>query len=810
MVMSEQFGKIELDDSKSYTAQDIKVLEGLEAVRKRPAMYIGSTGPDGLHHLVYEAVDNAIDEALAGYCKNIDVTIHQDGSITIIDDGRGIPVDIHPELGIPAAEVVMTKLHAGGKFDKKIYKVSGGLHGVGISVVNALSETLEMEIWRDGEVYLQKFSRGVPLIPLEKQGKTTRRGTRITFKPDPEIFEITEFSFDTLSARLRELAFLNPGIRIKISDERDDRNVEFKYDGGIVEFVEYLNRGKKPIFAPPIFISGKKNGVSVEVAIQYNDSYNEVVLPFANNIHTAEGGTHLAGFRSALTRSLMNYSSSKNILKKNDSFTGNDAREGLTAVISVKVPEPQFEGQTKAKLGNSEVKGITETLLYEGLSTWFEEHPVASKAIIEKALRASRAREAARQARELVRRKGALDSAALPGKLADCQTKNSDEAELFIVEGDSAGGSAKQGRNKRFQAILPLRGKILNVEKARIDKMLKNDEIRYLVKAIGTGIDEDLDMSKLRYGKIIIMTDADVDGAHITTLLLTFFFRHMRQILEDGHLFIAQPPLYKVRDGKKEQYIKDDKTMDKYLIREGSQGAVLIDRNGDKIDENKLIAFVGELSQIENILNFFARHGTPKKLLELVIKHRIRTFDDLKSQTDILEKLHRISEDAKAIGFTVNYSTKYDEEHLCFGGILEFEGEGSFGTLELNHNFIANPDFVELVQRLAPLMDDHPLPISLHRKEKVWKFITYIELLEKVRELGRAGKYIQRYKGLGEMNPSQLWETTMNPETRRLLEVKIEDAANADMIFSVLMGTQVEPRREFIENNALNVRNLDV
>ncbi|MCD6595992.1 DNA topoisomerase (ATP-hydrolyzing) subunit B [bacterium] len=808
--MEEQLEKIELESSKSYTAEDIKVLEGLEAVRKRPAMYIGSTGPEGLHHLLYETVDNAIDEALAGYCKNTDITIHQDGSITVIDDGRGIPVDIHPELGIPAAEVVMTKLHAGGKFDKKTYKVSGGLHGVGISVVNALSENLEMEIWRDGNVYIQKYSRGVPLTHLEKEGKTNRRGTKITFKPDPEIFEILDFSFDTISARLRELAFLNPGIRIKIVDERDDRDIEFKYDGGIVEFVQYLNRGKKPVFAPPIFITGEKNGISIDVAIQYNDSYNEVVLPFANNIHTVDGGTHLAGFRAALTRSLVNYSSSKNILKKSDSFTGNDAREGLTAVISVKVPEPQFEGQTKTKLGNSEVKGATETLLYEGLSTWFEEHPVSSKAIIEKALRASRAREAARQARELVRRKGALDSAALPGKLADCQTKNSDEAELFIVEGDSAGGSAKQGRNKRFQAILPLRGKILNVEKARIDKMLRNAEIRSLVKAIGTGIDEDIDITKLRYGKIIIMTDADVDGAHIRTLLLTFFFRHMTQVLSDGHLYIAQPPLYKVRDGKKERYIKDNKVMDKYLIKNGSQDAILTDGAGETIEENKLVAFIGELSRIEKILNYFARHGSPPKLLELVIKHKIRTFDDLKSQTDILDKLHNISEDAKEIGFTINYSTKYDEEHLCFGGKLEFEGEGSFGYLNLGYSLVDNPDFIELVQRLAPLTEDHPLPVSLNKKGKNWQFITYTELLEKIRELGRAGKYIQRYKGLGEMNPSQLWETTMDPESRRMLNVKIEDAADADMIFSVLMGTQVEPRREFIEKNALNVRNLDV
>ncbi len=800
--------KFEVENS--YTAEDIKVLEGLEAVRKRPAMYIGSTSAAGLHHLVYEVVDNAIDEALAGYCKNISVTIHQDGSITVTDDGRGIPVDIHHQLGISAAEVVMTKLHAGGKFDKKTYKVSGGLHGVGISVVNALAENLEVEIWRDGTVFMQKYSRGKPMTQLEKKGTTTRRGTRITFKPDPDIFETLDFSFETLSSRLRELAFLNPGVKIEITDERNEKETVFKYDGGIASFVEHLNRGKHTLFPKPVFVHGEKNGVVVDVAIQYNDSYNELVLSFANNINTVEGGTHLVGFRSALTRSISSYASSKNLLKKGDSVSGGDVREGLTAVISVKVPEPQFEGQTKAKLGNSDVKGIVETVLYEHLSTWLEEHPSEGKGIIEKALRASRAREAARQARELVRRKGALDSASLPGKLADCQTKDASLAELFLVEGDSAGGSAKQGRDKKFQAILPLRGKILNVEKARLNKMLKNREIRTIVTAVGTGIDEDLDIQKLRYNKIIIMTDADVDGAHIRTLLLTFFFRYMQPIISGAHLYIAQPPLYKVRDGKKERYIKDDKVMQSYLIRQGAKNAVLTASNERSVFGDKLIALLDEIAIADKVLNYFARHGKPKKLMELIVGGGIRTTDDLASQTELLNKIHNIAANGKELGLTINYTTSYDDEHLCWSVITEFEGEGAFGQMNLSYEFIDGPDFSELSTRFTPLYSDYPPPLTLKIGEKETKMATFSQLLEFILKHAREGKYIQRYKGLGEMNPNQLWETTMDPETRRLLQVKLEDAAEADMIFSVLMGSEVEPRRDFIEKNALNVRNLDV
>lgn len=798
-------------DEEQYTAQDIKVLEGLEAVRKRPAMYIGSTGTAGLHHLVYEVVNNAIDEALAGFCKNISITIHQDNSITVVDDGRGIPVDIHPQLKISATEVVMTRLHAGGKFDKKTYKVSGGLHGVGISVVNALSEHLEVEIWRGGEVYTQNYRRGIPLGPLEKRGKTNKKGTRITFKPDPEIFETTEFSFETLAARLKELAFLNPGVHISISDERTDKFEEFKYDGGIVSFVEYLNQGRTVITKQPIYVKGEKDNVEVEIAIQYNTSYSELELSFANSIHTTEGGTHQVGFRSALTRALSNYASDKNFLKKDEQLTGPDVREGLTAVVAVKIPEPQFEGQTKAKLGNTEVKGIVETLFYEKLREWLEEHPSDGRAIVEKALRAARAREAAKQARDLVRRKSALDSAALPGKLADCQTKDPMEAELFVVEGDSAGGSAKQGRDKRFQAILPLRGKILNVEKAPLDKMLKSEEIQNLITALGIGIGEDdSDITKLRYGKIIIMTDADVDGAHIRTLLLTFFFRHMPQIIERGNLFIAQPPLYRVKDGKNEYYIKDYKMMTQVLIREGSKDCELVAKNGNKACDKNLLALLEEICKVDGALSFFARHGKPKLLLELLIKHGLTSINALAEQAKLLDTLKEIAKEASEQQYTISYKTQSDEEHLGFEGIINFESEGTIGTLMVDYDLVEHPDFQKLTGILEPLWKDYPLPCEFRTPKKNYTINSFSHLLELVKELGREGKYIQRYKGLGEMNPQQLWETTMDPKTRRLLRVRIEDAAEADVIFSVLMGEQVEPRRNFIEKNALNVKNLDI
>ncbi len=799
-----------LSAEADYNASNIKVLEGLEAVRKRPAMYIGSTSAPGLHHLVYEVVDNSIDEALAGFCKNVTVTIHQDGAVTVIDDGRGIPVDLHAEQGISAAEVVLTKLHAGGKFDNKTYKVSGGLHGVGVSVVNALSEFLEVEIWRDGGVYTQRFVRGIPTAPLEKQGTTKRRGTKITFKPDADIFETVEFSFDTLAARLRELAFLNPGVKITISDEREARRSEFKYDGGIIEFVEYLNRGRAKLFTKPIYIDGEKDGSAVEIALLYNDSYIEMLLSFANNINTVEGGTHLIGFRTALTRALVNYANGKSLLKKGETITGNDVREGITAVVSVKIPEPQFEGQTKTKLGNSDIRGIVETLFYEGLANWLEEHPVAAKAIIEKSLRAARAREAARHAKELVRRKGALDSASLPGKLADCQTRNPQEAELFIVEGNSAGGSAKQGRDKKFQAILPLRGKIINVEKARTDKILKNEEIRALVTATGIGIDDDITMEKLRYGKIIIMTDADVDGAHIRTLLLTFFYRHMTPLVNGGNLFIAQPPLYKVRDGKNERYIKDDKVMEKYLIHQGSDGASLEDARGKLSTGSRLVTFTEEISITARILAYFQRHGRPRRLLEFAIQSGIHKPEQLKDSVALAAKMDEVAQKARDAGFTIGVKTVYDEEHLCYAGLLEFEGDGTFGQIAFDYDFLTSHDYADLVDRLAPMIADYPPPVVFVAKNQRRTFTTFSLLLDFVKELGREGKYIQRYKGLGEMNPGQLWETTMNPDTRRLLQVRLQDAAEADITFSILMGTAVEPRREFIESNALSVRNLDI
>ncbi len=626
---------------EEYRATDIEVLEGLEAVRRRPGMYIGSTGPRGLHHLVYEVVDNSIDEAIAGYCDKIEVTLHSDGSISILDNGRGIPTDIHPVHKKPGVEIALTVLHAGGKFSKKAYTISGGLHGVGVSVVNALSEWLEVEVYRDGKIHYMRFERGKTKTELQVKGKTKKRGTFIRFKPDPLIFTTTDFNFDTLAARLRELAFLNKGLQIILKDERTGEELKFKYSGGVVSFVKWLNSEKKPLHSV-IYIEKEKDGVFIEIALQYTDSYSEHVFAFANNIHTTEGGTHLSGFRAALTRSINEYGRKNNLLK-GISLSGEDVREGLTAVISVKLPEPQFEGQTKTKLGNTEIKGIVESVLNEGLSRYFEEHPSTARKIISRATEAARAREAARKARELARRKSALDGASLPGKLADCQERDPSKSELYIVEGDSAGGSAKQGRDRRFQAILPLRGKILNVEKARLDKMLKNEEIRTIITAIGAGIGDDFQVEKARYHKIIIMTDADVDGAHIRTLLLTFFYRYMQPLIEAGYIYIAQPPLYRVKKGKKEVYIYSD-------------------------------------DELERTLN----------------------------------------------------------------------------------------------------------------------------------KMGRDGVTIQRYKGLGEMNPNQLWETTMNPETRTLLKVTLEDAIEADKIFSILMGGEVEPRREFIKRHAKEVRVLDI
>jgi len=804
---------------RKYDASSIKVLEGLDAVRKRPAMYIGTTGPAGLHHLVYEVVDNSIDEALAGVCDTIKVTIHAEGSVTIEDNGSGIPVDMHPTEKISAAEVVMTKLHAGGKFDNKAYKVSGGLHGVGVSVVNALSESLELIVWKDGDLYIQTYKRGFPDSPLKKEGKTKKRGTKITFSPDGEIFETTTFSFDILASRLREMAFLNKGITISIRDERTSdgesgkpKEKIFHYKGGIAEFVQYLNAARQTIGGKPFYFEKKQDDITVEIALQYNDSYNTTLYTFANNINTVSGGTHETGFKSALTRCLNVYAKDKNVIKDDSySISGNDAREGLVGVVSVKIPNPQFEGQTKAKLGNSEVKGIVEQLLYEEFSSYLEEHPAVGKGIINKVLSAMRAREAARKARDLARRKTALDTAALPGKLADCQTQNPEESELYIVEGDSAGGSAKQARDKYFQAILPLRGKILNVEKARFDGMLKNEVIRTLITAIGCGIgEEEFDIEKLRYHRIIIMTDADVDGSHIRTLLLTFFFRQMIEIIERGYLYIAQPPLYKVKYGKNEDYLLDEDRMNSFLIDEGAEALSIIGDDGSELTGKKLVRYLDLITRFGRICSFFARRGYPRDIIENLALLLELNSESIEDQVKLLDILGEYAKRLRYIGYDVQYHTERDEEHLAWSAIVEYQQREIQGAIKLDFELVDSPEFAELKKTVMPLAEfAKPIFTAIYEEEK-YEFMRYGELLEFVLKAGRKGKKIQRYKGLGEMNPDQLWDTTMDPQRRRLLQVRLEDAAAADVIFSTLMGDVVAPRRRFIEVNALDVRNLDV
>lgn len=789
---------------KEYGAESIKVLEGLSAVRKRPAMYIGSTGTAGLHHLVYEVVDNSIDEALAGYCDEVTVTIHVDGSVTVVDNGRGIPVDMHPTQKKTAAEVVMTVLHAGGKFDSDSYKVSGGLHGVGISVVNALSTRLELEIRREGRIYRQEYSRGVPEAPLRQEGETVKRGTRITFWPDDEIFETTEFSFETLSQRLRELAFLNGGVKINIIDDRNEKSHEFHYEGGIVSFVEYLNRAKTPLHSKPIFITGEKEGVDIEVAIQYNDGYDEKIFSFANNINTHEGGTHLVGFKAALTRTMNTYATANNLLKNiKATISGEDLREGMTAVISVKVPDPQFEGQTKTKLGNSEIKGYVETLMNEKLSEYLEENPQVARKILDKGIEAARAREAARKARDLTRRKGALDGLSLPGKLADCQEKDPSLCEIYLVEGDSAGGSAKQGRDRKYQAILPLKGKILNVEKARFDKMLTSNEIRTLITAMGTSIGkEDFNVSKLRYHRIIIMTDADVDGSHIRTLLLTFFFRQMPELVERGHLYIAQPPLYKAKRGKKEIYLKDEALLLDYLLNEGVEGVSLEMDNGRKVLRGKqIIPTLRNIIDYNNHFDKTVHKGVNPELLKVFVRGKVQNgFADLDDLSPLADKLRAVEPRAE-------YETLEDPARILFtlGNIRARIDHGVLEALS-SHEYKLLLQAYRLVEDICK--EDEAI-ISTDGKEET-RVSNRQELLDFFINRAKKGQYIQRYKGLGEMNPEQLWETTMDPDKRVLLQVKIEDAVEADEIFTVLMGDQVEPRREFIENNALNVSNLDV
>jgi len=786
-----------------YGAEHIKVLEGLEAVRKRPAMYIGSTGPDGLHHLVYEVVDNSIDEALAGFCTEVHVIIHIDNSVTVIDNGRGIPTEIMPKEGKPAAEVVLTKLHAGGKFDNSAYKVSGGLHGVGVSVVNALSEWLNLEIWRNGKVYVQSYRRGAPTGPLETTGHTDRRGTKVNFKPDSAIFETTEYSFDVLSQRLRELAFLNKGLLITIEDERNEKKHEFHYTGGIVSFVEHLNKNKTPLHEKVVYFEGDREGINLQIAMQYNDGYQEQIFTFANNINTHEGGTHMIGFKSALTRTLNNYAIGNNLFKEvKDNLSGDDVREGLVAVINVKLPNPQFEGQTKTKLGNSEVKGIVETLVNDGLSGYLEENPPVARKIITKALEAARARDAARRARELVRRKGALDSMSLPGKLADCQERSPELSEIFIVEGDSAGGSAKQGRDRRTQAILPIKGKILNVEKARYDKMLTHTEIAAMITALGTSIgQDDFDASKLRYHKVIIMTDADVDGSHIRTLLLTFFYRQMGALIEGGHIYIAQPPLFKVKKGKSEQYIKDERQMSRFLLKKATENLVVEVQKGTQLSGKDLTSFLEKLIELNTVFQKVDRHFRDSRVVDFLLN----VGADARNFLSDNDKVQALARKIDEFGYKSEIST--DEEHSVQKITYR---QGSQTPRVVGYQQLSSPEYLRLVTLHKSIgeMDQPPFTVIADSAKTTLK--DRRELIDYVIELGKKDLHIQRYKGLGEMNPEQLWETTMDPERRTLLQVQIKDAVQTGEIFTILMGDAVEPRRQFIEENALEVKNLDI
>lgn len=813
-------------EQSGYGAEQIRVLEGLEAVRKRPAMYIGSTGADGLHHLVYEVVDNSVDEHMAGYGETIEVSLEIDRSITVTDNGRGIPTGLHPTQKKSAAEVALTVLHAGGKFEQGAYTVSGGLHGVGISVVNALSEWLELEIWQDGQVFEQIYHRGTSQAALQVTGVTKKRGTKITFKPDETIFETIECSFDVLAQRLRELAFLNKGLSISLADKRSQKEQVFCYKGGIVSFVEHLNEAKTPLHKP-IFISVEKSDVILEVALQYNDGYAENLFSFANNINTREGGTHLIGFKAALTRTINSYASANDLLKKDmDSLTGDDVREGLTSVVSVKVRAPQFEGQTKAKLGNSEVKGIVEVAVNEGLGTYFEENPAVARRIIGKAADAARAREAARKAKDLIRRKSALDGGSLPGKLADCSEKDPALSELFIVEGDSAGGSAKQGRDRKFQAILPLKGKILNVEKARFDKMLSSEEIRTLIMALGTGIGrkrddaekgkddkEAFDLNRARYHKIILMTDADVDGSHIRTLLLTFLFRQMHELIDRGYVYIAQPPLFKVKKGKSEHYLKDEQALNDYLAELAGQAVeVYMDSHRGFISGQTLNSVLKKMIEFEELLGRLSRKRQGSGLLRAFVDEPTLGRELLKNRQAVQELIERVKERLTMAypQASVHVDLLEDEEHQSNKIVCRMPTNGVVSNLEVNHELVGSADFREL-QKLAPNAIGLGRPrYRMKVNDAETTFASTDELVEAILEVGKKGLNLQRYKGLGEMNPLQLWETTMNPETRSLLQVKLEDMTGVDEIFTILMGDEVEPRRNFIQQHALEVRRLDV
>ncbi len=802
------------NEAQQYDATSIKVLGGIEAVRKRPAMYIGSTGQIGLHHLVWEVVDNSVDEALAGECDRIEVTVHTDNSVTVIDNGRGIPVDIHKEEGRSAAEVVMTVLHAGGKFDTKSYKVSGGLHGVGVSVVNALSEWLDLEIWREGAgqgqqrqryTWEQSYERGKPLAPLKQTGKTERRGTKITFLPDREIFDSIEFNYDTLAQRLRELSFLNKGLTIVLNDERSEKHAEFHYTGGIAEFIKHLNKNKDVLHPTPIYAEAERDDVHMEFALQYNEGYAETVFSFANNINTVDGGTHLSGFRSALTRAINQFGQNQGLFKDvKENLQGEDVREGLVAVISVKLQQPQFEGQTKGKL-NSDIQSTVASFVYEKLMEQFEKNPTVGRKICAKSVDAARAREAARKARELTRRKGALDSGGLPGKLADCQEKDPARCELFLVEGDSAGGSAKQGRDRRYQAILPLRGKILNVEKARFDKMLGHEEIRALITALGTGIGkDDFDATKLRYGKIIIMTDADVDGSHIRTLLLTFFYRQMYELVERGHVYIAQPPLYLIKKGKSLRYIRDEKEFRREVMRRATEDHAVEIGNGAKkvkLEGGELTNFLMALAEYIELFDKLEKRMGDARPVNAMLKAELGKRAELEDKA----KLEAVSKELKAEGFKT--SLKLDEEHNL--NTLTFSSE-TLGERTINWELVSSADYKRLLDlhRRVRNHDQPPFVISSNGSQLTIE--DRKELLEHVMTIGKKAFTVQRFKGLGEMNPNQLWETTMDAEKRTLLQVRVEDQVEADSIFTVLMGDAVEPRRQFIEGNALEVKNLDI
>jgi DNA gyrase subunit B len=861
---------------KTYDSANIKILEGLEAVRKRPAMYIGGTGVDGLNHLVFELVDNSVDEAIAGHCSEIEVTIHIDNSVTVSDDGRGIPVDIHPDKKISAAEVVMTVLHAGGKFDKDTYKVSAGLHGVGVSVVNALSNNLSLEIRRDGHIYFQKYEKGKPLTTLEKTGKSETTGTKITFIPDDTIFTELSFGYDALSNRLRELSFLNKGLKIHFHDERDGKDNEFYYEGGIVSFLKHLSENKKTLHSEPIYIEREKEEGLLELALMYNDGYNEEIFTFVNNVNTRDGGTHLSGFRSALTRTINSYALQNKMLKNSDiSLTGEDVREGIIAVLSIKIPEPQFEGQTKGKLGNTEVKGLVEQIVNELLGKFFEEQPSIAKAIVAKAIGAAIAREAAKKAKDLVRRKNALEISALPGKLADCSEKDPALCEVYIVEGDSAGGSAKQGRDRRFQAILPIKGKILNVEKARDDKMLASDEIRTLVTALGTGIKSDFELGKLRYHKVIIMTDADVDGAHIRTLLLTFFYRQMEALIKAGNLYIAQPPLFKIKKGKKEKYLKDEKTLFQFLVEEGTETMeIKANGNGGKTYSGKdLIQLVNYLVRYEDYFGRVVKNNIPKRILNGLVKIRVDSkcfksveklidvtvglFEEIineenkkiidyngkllnlpiqfligsKVKWDVENKLKRFKLDLdktneeKTIAKTTHGQNKinlnstvkdislqvnFDSENELFELIILGHDQGREFKIVFNAEFVDSIIMQKIIEVYEPLRKMDQPPFQLISGNETIDAESKHDLLERILEAAKKGISIQRYKGLGEMNPIQLWETTMDPENRVLLQVRAENVYESDELFTKLMGDEVEPRRKFIQDNALEVQNVDI